>query len=81
LVNSNGHGAGGVLVEHRLAVRVGLPERAGLPGLGHREPAAQRALDVRREVFFLQQEGHELLGARFLFLPSLNTTPVFTAVR
>ena len=45
--------AGLELVVHRLAMLVGLPERALLAFLGHREPAAERALDVRAEVVLL----------------------------
>ncbi len=41
---------------------VSLPERALLAGGGHREPAAERALDVGTEVFFLHQELDELLA-------------------
>src|SRR5262245_19719063 len=45
-----GHGAVLVLVVDRPAVRIGLPERLLLRRLGHREPAAESALDVRRQV-------------------------------
>src|SRR6266542_5890626 len=57
------HRARAELVEHRLAMRVRLPERALLAALGYREPAAERAFDVRRQVLVLQQERDELLGA------------------
>ena len=54
--------AGHELVVDGGAVRVALPERALLRRLGHREPAAERAFDVRREVGFVEHEGDELLG-------------------
>src|ERR1700720_2085956 len=50
--------AAGELGIDRLAMPVGLPERALLSGYRHREPAAQRAFDVRLEIFLLQQELH-----------------------
>src|SRR5262249_57805262 len=46
-------GAAGELVVDRLAMPVGLPERALLACSGHREPAAKCALDVGAEVLFL----------------------------
>src|SRR5437773_1474166 len=55
-------GAAGELVVHRLAMTVSLPERALLAGGGHREPAAERALDIGPDVLFLQQELDELLA-------------------
>ena len=42
---------------------VGLPEGPFLSGLRHGEPAAKRAFHIGREVLFLQEEGHEFLGA------------------
>src|ERR1700744_6779924 len=50
----------------RLAVMVGLPERALLSGEGHRKPAAQRAFDIGLQVFFLQHEFDELFRARLV---------------
>src|SRR5262249_20784246 len=55
-------GAAGELVVDRLAVAIGLPERARLARLGHREPAAERALDIGPHVLLLQQEADELLA-------------------
>ena len=55
------------LVVHRLAMTIGLPERPLGRGLGHRIPAAERALDVRRQVLVLQQEGDEFLRALLVF--------------
>src|SRR6516165_10354019 len=46
-------GAARELGVDRLAVLVGLPERAFLAGLGHREPAAERALDIGADVLLL----------------------------
>ena len=54
-------GAAGELVVDRLAMAVVLPERALLAFEGRREPAAERAFDIGAEVFFLEQEGDELL--------------------
>src|ERR1700704_4920100 len=45
-----GQGAGLELVVDRLAMLVGLPERALLALLGHREPAAEGAFDIRAKV-------------------------------
>src|SRR3954447_18335646 len=52
-------GAAGELGVDRLAVLVGLPERAVLARLRHREPAAERALDIGADILFLEQEGNE----------------------
>src|SRR5829696_7607447 len=60
------HRAGLVLLVDRLAVAVRLPERPLLAGLGDREPAPERALDVRRQVLFLEQEADELFGLRLV---------------
>src|SRR6266498_5399117 len=60
------HGAGVELLVDRLAVRVLLPERTFLRGLGHGEPAAERALHVRRQILLLQQEADEFLGPRLV---------------
>ena len=43
--------AAGELVVDRLAVAVGLPERALLAGDRRRKPAAERALDIGLQVF------------------------------
>ena len=75
------HRAGRELVVDRQAMRIGLPERALLRRLGHREPAAQRTFDIRRQVFLLQAGRRRTSCAAALFLASLNTTPVFTAAR
>src|SRR3954471_11426589 len=48
-----GHRAGLVLVVDRLAMPVLLPELALLRGFRDREPAPERALDVRRQVLLL----------------------------
>src|SRR6478609_2633473 len=45
-------GAAGELIVHRLAMPVSLPPRALLAGGRHREPAAERALDVGPEILF-----------------------------
>src|SRR5215475_8067182 len=42
--------AGLELLVHRLTMLVGLPERALLAHLGHREPATERALDIGAEI-------------------------------
>src|SRR5947199_1420500 len=55
-------GAAGELIVHRLAMPVSLPERALLAGRRHREPAAERALDIGPDVLFLQQELDEFLA-------------------
>ena len=39
---------------------VGLPERALLARLGDREPAAERAFDVRAQIVLFEQELQEL---------------------
>src|SRR5450631_1592125 len=57
-----GHRPRGVLVVHRLAMAVRLPERPLLRRLHHRKPAAESAFDVGREILFLQQEGDEFAG-------------------
>src|ERR1700677_551856 len=54
-------GAAGELVVDRLAMAVVLPERALLAFEGRREPAAECAFDIGAKVFFLKQEGDELL--------------------
>src|SRR5215471_12028041 len=54
--------AAGELAIDRLAVTVGLPERALLARHGYGEPAAERALDIGAEVFLLHQKLDELLG-------------------
>src|SRR5207244_2532648 len=56
-----GHRPGVELVVYGGAVPVGLPERALGSGFGHRVPATERALDVRRQVLVLQQERDEFL--------------------
>ena len=61
-----GHRAVLVLVVDRLPVRIGLPEGLFLRRLGDREPAPERALDIGRQVLFLQQELHELLRRRLV---------------
>src|SRR5712664_4601925 len=58
--------AAGELGVDRLAMTVGLPERALLPGDRYREPAAQRAFDIRLEIFLLQQEFYKFLGLRLV---------------
>src|SRR5205814_2433857 len=54
------------LIIDRLAMAVGLPERALLARRRHREPAAERALDVGSKVFLLHQEFDELLAFRLV---------------
>src|SRR5258708_36050033 len=51
----------GELGVDRLAMAVGLPERALLACRRHREPASERALDVASKVFLLHHEFHEFL--------------------
>src|SRR3569833_4182022 len=46
---------------------VRLPERALLARNRHREPAAERSLDVRPEIIFLHHESDELLGLLLVF--------------
>src|SRR6201994_4547207 len=59
-------GAALELVVDRLAMPVGLPERALLARLGHREPAAESALDIGTDVLLLKQEADELLALRLV---------------
>src|SRR5688572_14210537 len=53
------HCAVGELIAHRLAMLVAIPECGLLPFQGHREPAAERTLDIGRQVLVLQQESDE----------------------
>src|SRR5215475_2310896 len=59
-------GASLELVIDRLAMPVGLPERALLAGVRDREPAAERPFDIGTNVLLLQQEADELLAFRLV---------------
>src|SRR5476649_1682816 len=59
--------AGFELVVYRPEMTIGLPKLGFLADLRHREPASERALDVGRQVVFLQHEFYEFLGV-FLIL-------------
>ncbi len=59
-------GAAGELVPDRLAMPVRLPEGARLARLGHREPAAERTLDIGPHIVLLHQERDELLAFRLV---------------
>src|SRR5579871_6335558 len=59
-------GAAHELVVDRLAMLVGLPERALLACLRHREPAAERTFNIGTDVLLLEQEADELLAFRLV---------------
>ena len=67
-------------VVDRLAMAVGLPERACLACGRHREPAAERALDIGPHVFFLEKEADELLAFSLVFA-AVKISPVLTSER